>query len=195
MWITSQEGPTLEIIHFEKIGLTTFVWVWVSFQTIHWSISCLATTTYLCWLCHIPLLDKEIYFVCLFTVAFPSGQGWTFSFTIPHGMHLVIPTHFSLFWVVRHPNRTFPPKEFKQEPQNRLPQTIPSLTSNTWPTTPILARYRLVVPKPCACSTFVCVQSLSAAHVFAMAQSHVCAFCYSFLTSCDMKGFLNLHSS
>ena len=72
MWITSQEGPAVEIIHFEKIGLTTFVWVWVSFQTIHWSVSCPATTTYLCWLCHIPLLDKEIYFVCLFTVAFPS---------------------------------------------------------------------------------------------------------------------------
>ena len=32
-------------------------------------------------------------------------------------------------------------------------QTIPSLTSNPWPITPVLARYRLVVPGPYACST------------------------------------------
>ena len=41
-------------------------------------------------------------------------------------MHLVILTHFSLFWVVCHLNMTFPPKEFKQEPQNRLP-LLPTL--------------------------------------------------------------------
>ena len=35
-------------------------------------------------------------------------------------MHLVIPTHLSLFWVVCHPSRIFPPKEFEREPQNRL---------------------------------------------------------------------------
>ena len=51
----------------------TFVWMWVSSQTTHLSISCLITTTYLCWSCHILLPDKEIYFVCLFTMAFPSG--------------------------------------------------------------------------------------------------------------------------
>ena len=61
--------------------LTTFVWVWVSFQTTHWFVSCPATTTYLCWLRHSPLLDKEIYFVCLFTVAFLSATVWIFSFT------------------------------------------------------------------------------------------------------------------
>ena len=27
--------------------LITFVWVWVSFQTIHWFVNCLTTTTYL----------------------------------------------------------------------------------------------------------------------------------------------------
>ena len=69
-----------------------------------------ATTTYLYWPCHIPLPDKEFYFVCLLIVAFPSGTRWAFSLTISHGMHLVIPTHHSLFWVVCCPNRTFPPK-------------------------------------------------------------------------------------
>ena len=74
--------------------LTTFVWVWVSFQTTHWSINCLAitTTTYQCWPCHIPLPDKENYFVYLFTVAFLSETRWTSSLTIPHVMHLVVPT-------------------------------------------------------------------------------------------------------
>ena len=52
---------------------------------------------------------------------------------ISHGMHLVVPTHLSLFWVVFHSSGTFSPKEFKQESQNRIPhsphcQTIPSLT-------------------------------------------------------------------
>ena len=114
-------------------------------------------------------------------------------------MHLVILTHLSLFWVVCHPSRTFPPKDFKRETQNRLPlsphcQTIPSLTSDPWPTTPILARYRLVVPEPCACSTSVCIQSLSATHAFAMAWRLVCAFCCSFLTSCGVNRFLSLYS-
>ena len=36
-------------------------------------------------------------------------------------MHLTIQTHFSIFWVVCHPSKTFPPKEFKWEPQNKLP--------------------------------------------------------------------------
>ena len=36
-------------------------------------------------------------------------------------MHLMIPAHVYFFWLRCHPNRTFPPKEFKREPQNRLP--------------------------------------------------------------------------
>ena len=53
-------------------------------------------------------------------------------------MHLVIPTHLSLFWMVCHPSRIFLPKNFEWEPQNRLShsphrQTKPSLTSNPWP--------------------------------------------------------------
>ena len=88
-------------------------------------------------------------------------------------MHLVIPTHLSIFWVVCHPSKTFPPKEFEREPQNMLSpsshcQTIPFLTSDLWPTTPILAEYKLVVPKPCACSTSICVHGLSTVHAFAM---------------------------
>ena len=100
--------------------LTTFVWVWVSFQTTHWFVNCPTTITYLCCPCHIPLLDKENYFVCLFTVAFLSKTRWIFSLTIPHGMHLVIPTHLSLFWMVCHSSKTFPLKEFEWKSQNRL---------------------------------------------------------------------------
>ena len=54
--------------------------------------------------------------------------------SIPHGMHLVIPTHPYFFWVVCHPSKTSPPKEPEQEPQNRfspLPSARPCpLTSN-----------------------------------------------------------------
>ena len=100
--------------------LTTFVWVWVSFQTTNWFVNCPTTTTYLCWLCHSSLPEKENYFVWLFTVAFSSGTRWAPSPTIPHGMHLVVPTNPSLFWVLCHTNRTFPPKKFERKPQNRL---------------------------------------------------------------------------
>ena len=62
---------------------------------------------------------------------------WVLSLSIPHGIHLVIPTHPNFFWAVCHPNRTFPPKEPEQEPQNRfspLPIARPCpLTSNPWP--------------------------------------------------------------
>ena len=36
-------------------------------------------------------------------------------------MHLVIPTHISLFWVVCHPSKIFLTKDFEWEPQNRSP--------------------------------------------------------------------------
>ena len=54
-------------------------------------------------------------------MAFPSETGWAFFLTISYDMHLVVPTHLSLFWVVCHHSRTFTPKEFEWEPQNRLP--------------------------------------------------------------------------
>ena len=85
-----------------------------------------------------------------------------FSLTNSYGMHLVILAHLSLFWMVCHSNMTFPPKELERESQNKLPpslhcQTIPSLTSDPWPITPVLARYKWVVHKPCACSAPMCV--------------------------------------
>ena len=54
-------------------------------------------------------------------MAFLSGTRWASSLTILHGMHLVVPTHSSLFWVVCHSSRTFSSKKFEREPQNRLP--------------------------------------------------------------------------
>ena len=54
-------------------------------------------------------------------MAFSSETRWASSLTIPHGMHLVVLIHPSLFWEVCHPSRTFSPKEFEQESQNRLP--------------------------------------------------------------------------
>ena len=73
-------------------------------------------------------------------------------------------------------------------------QTIPSLTSNPWPTTPILVGYRLMVFGLCACSTYVYFQSLFAAHAFVMVWRLVCAFCYSSLTSYGVNYFLISHS-
>ena len=135
----------------------------------HRFVSCLAATTYLCQPRHSLSPGKEDYFVCLFTVTFLSTIVWVFSLAIPHGMHLVVPTHFSFFWVVSHPNKTLPPKESEQEPQNRL-SLLPTAkpTSSPLPTILVLIRYRLVVPRLCACSTSTYVQSLSAAYAFAM---------------------------
>ena len=98
--------------NFTILVFNHFVWFRVFLPTTHWFVSCPATTTYLHWLCHSPLPDKEDYFVCLLTVAF--------SPVIPHGMHLVVPTHPSFFRVICHPNRTLPPKEYERKPQNRL---------------------------------------------------------------------------
>ena len=88
--------------------------------TTHWFVNFPATTTYLCWLCHSPLADKEDCFVFLLTMVFLSTTVWVFSLTISHGIYLVVPTHPSFFWVVCHLSRTSPPKESEHEPQNRL---------------------------------------------------------------------------
>ena len=101
------------VTFFTILPFTTFVWIWVSFPTTYWFVSYLATTTYSLWLCHSPLPDKENCFICFFIVAFLSTTVWVFSLAIPHGMHLVFPIHHSLFWVVCHPNKTFPLKEFE----------------------------------------------------------------------------------
>jgi len=59
----------------------------------YWFVNHLAITTYLCWLCHLPLSDKEGYFICLFAVALLPVTVWVLSLSIPYGMHLVVPTH------------------------------------------------------------------------------------------------------
>ena len=78
---------------------------------------------------------KTILSVCLLTF-YSVGA---LSLPISHGKHLVVPTHPCFFWAVCHPSRTFPPKEPKQEPQNRfspLPTAKPyPLTFDPWPTT------------------------------------------------------------
>ena len=84
-------------------------------------------------------LDKESYFVCLFAMTFLSAMMWVLSFSlpIPHGMHLVVPTHSYLFgWYVIQVGH-FPLKEPEQELQNRFspfPTAWPyPFTSNPWP--------------------------------------------------------------
>ena len=122
-------------------------------------VSCSAITTYLCWLCRFPLLDKEGYFVCLLAVAFLPVTVCVLSLSISHGMHLVVPTHPYFFWVACHPSRTLPPKEPEQEPHNIFfplgarPCSLLPLTHD--PPLPILAGYRLVVSESCACFTFL----------------------------------------
>ena len=83
-------------------------------------------------------LDKESYFVCLFAMTFLSAMMWVLSFSlpIPHGMHLVVPTHSYLFgWYVILVGH-FSLKEPEQELQNRFspfPTARPCLlTSNSW---------------------------------------------------------------
>ena len=99
----------------------------------HRSVSYSVSTTCLCWPCHSPSPDKEdyfIFFVCCGTLTC-YGVSALYLF-IPHGMHLVVPTHSYFFWVVCHPSRTFPPKEPKQESQNRF---SPLSTARPYPLT------------------------------------------------------------
>ena len=70
--------------------------------------------------------------------------------------------------------------------------TLLPLTYN--PPLPILAEYRLVMSKPCACFTFVYVQNLPAAHAFTMVWRLVCSFCHPSLTSYGVSYFLIPHS-
>ena len=75
----------------------------------HQFAGCPATTTTLCWLCHVPFPDEEsfVLFSC-FSQHFHPDKGQVFSLTNSYGMHLVILAHLSFFWVVCHPSRTFP---------------------------------------------------------------------------------------
>ena len=71
--------------------------------------------------------DKEDYFVYFLVVALLSAMVWVLSLSlpIPHGMYLMVPTHPCFLWVVCHPDRTFPPKELEQKPQNTFPFSLP----------------------------------------------------------------------
>ena len=97
-------------------------------------------------------------------------------------MHLVIPAHLCFFWVVCHPSRTFPPKEFEREPQNRLPpsshhHTTPSLTFDLLFTGLVLTGCKWVVSEPCAYSTPKWVHCLSGVHAFAITYEFVWSYC------------------
>ena len=103
-------------------------------------VSGLTTTTYLCWLCRSPPPDKEDYFVCLLAVTFSTCYdvcALSLSLSIPHGMHLVVLTDPCFFWVACYPNRTFPPKEFEEEPRIVFFFSSPhyqTMPSDPWPT-------------------------------------------------------------
>ena len=138
---------------------TTFVWVWVSF--LDHSLVCQLPRHH-----HFPVLavprsiprQKSVVLFSYSPWHSHPDKSWAFSLTNSYGTHLVILAHLSLFWVVCHSSRTFPPKELEREPYNGLPpspyyQTIPSLTSDSWHTAPILAGYKWVVLEPCACCT------------------------------------------
>ena len=94
---------------------TTFGLVWVPFRdgtglstTQPSPLPCVGRATFY-------IQTKEFCFVFLLSVASHSDKGWVFSLTNSYGMHLVISAHFSLFWVVCHPSRTFPLKELEWE--------------------------------------------------------------------------------
>ena len=130
----------------------------------HWFVSRSASTTYLRWLCHSLSPDKEDYFVHLFAMALLPTTVWVLSLSIPHGMHLVVPTHPCFFWAVCHPNRTFPQKSLSRNPRIGFPlspspdHTLLPLTHD--PPPPVLAGYKLGKFGPYACSTSACVQNL-----------------------------------
>ena len=88
------------------------------------------------------------------------------SLSFPQGIHPTVPPQTCLFWVVYHPSRTYLLKGLGQEPQNKSfplspPPNHTPFTSYLWPMAPprpILAGYRLVVPRSCACFPFRYVQ-------------------------------------
>ena len=113
-------------------------------------------------------------------------------------MHLVVPTHHSIFWVVCHPSRTFPPKKFKQEPQNRLsllpiarPYPLLSLTHDpplqywlgtSWWCLGLMRSLLLCMSKACLLLMRLPWTGGS------------CSFFRSFLTSYGVNCFMILHS-
>ena len=95
------------------------------------------------------------------------------------------------------PTRHFPQKSLSRNSRIGFPfsswpdHALLPLTYD--PPLPILARYRLVVSGPYACSTSVYVQNLPTAHAFAMVMRLVCTFCPPSLTSYVVSCFLISH--
>ena len=81
---------------------------------------------------------KAILFICLSWHSYLLRCGYSLS--LHPSWHAPSGSNSSFFfWTVCHPNKTFPPKEPKQEPQNRF-SPLPTarsypLTSDSWPTT------------------------------------------------------------
>ena len=166
--------------------------MWVSLSTTYWSLvvqpppfTCAGYAPPLC------QTKKAILFVYLSWLFYPLQCVCSLSLSIPHGMHLVVPTHPCFFWVACHPNKTFPPKEPEQEPQNRFfpslhCQTMPPLTSDPWPTTSYIGWWcqGLAHASP----------SSPVAHAFAVIYRLVCTFCRAHLPSYGVGCFLICHS-
>ena len=118
------------------LALNCLCLVWVSLLTTYWS-SVVATTTYLCWLCRSPLLDKEGYFVCLLAMGFSTRYSvcalslslmactWWFQLILTSfGWHVVLVGHFPQKSLSKDPRIGFFPFPHHQ--------TMPS---DLWPTT------------------------------------------------------------
>ena len=90
---------------------TTFVWVWVSFPS-HPLVCQLSNHHHFLALAvprSIPRQQSVFLFSCSPWHSH-LDKGWAFSLTNSYGMHLMISAHLFLFWVVRHPSKTFLPK-------------------------------------------------------------------------------------
>ena len=106
-------------------------------------------------------------------------------------------TIFSFGWYVI-PARHFPQKSLSGNPRISSLFSPPSDHTLTylWPMThhSCIGWVQIGGAWPCTCSTSVYVQSLSAAHAFAMVWRLICVFCCSSLTSCGVNCFLIFHS-
>ena len=90
---------------------TTFVWVWVSFPS-HPLVCQLSNHHHFLALAvprSIPRKKSVFLFSCSPWHSH-LDKGWAFSLTNSYGMQLMISAHLFLFWVVRHPSKTFLPK-------------------------------------------------------------------------------------
>ena len=108
------QGPLFYSACYDKIllfqPLTTFIWSGCAYRP---------PLVHLCWLCHSYYQTvRTILFVCL--LWHPYLLQCRYFLSIPHCMHLVVPTYPCFFQAVCHPSRTFLPKELEQEPQNRF---------------------------------------------------------------------------